>query len=617
MINLFGFRFLKQMMEVSKEFVEKFKEQFSFHTIFFIPSARIDFPCFYVVKHIYLTHPCVYCNLWGYSIRSMNDLSIKIPEGVQSIRYPNSLHASLDKLPSALKELTTGSAFMILNPLAQQCPNLTVIRLNSLFNSPIGPHTFPSSIREIEFGRKFNSPITNAFPPSVVSLQFGKDFNRELDCIPPFLEKLVLQNTYARGVPSLPSTMQHLRLPMRYDEANTLLLPNIHTFKVRARVNEEEKLTVDRKYLGLRGEKKYSFSPSYIPDFPALVHLIIKTNALNWVCFPQTIETLKMTCRCLLCKLPPIPPKVQKLELKVNICEGKHCIREIPPSVTFLSLNRGIFMPDAIGDFKFPSTLKTVCLWEFTFFSITRLPESVTSLLLGCHYNFMRGKLMIGGKIGKALPNLVSLSIGLDLAYQIKKLPASVKSLKIPQAFLHPDFEIPPNIESLSLSGEDSLALVANFGQFNKLRKLKMCDSFNSGVDVGNLSVNLAYIQFGRDFDRPVDRLPQSLRGICFGANFNKTVDCLPSQLAYLFFGDSFNQPIDKIPPSVRRLSLGESFNRLLKEPNSLPQSLQYLFMKNEDYAGRIFAPPNLREVYWGTRVTFVMSERWDFDFNK
>jgi len=101
-----------------------------------------------------------------------------------------------------------------------------------------------------------------------------------------------------------------------------------------------------------------------------------------------------------------------------------------------------------------------------------------------------------------------------------------------------------------------------------------------------NLSKSIEYIDFGNNFNRPIDKyvFPDSLKILNLGTSFNQPIDKVkfPDSLQELIFG-SFDQPIDKVkfPDSLKILNLGNSFNQPIdkvKFPDSLETILFWQF---------------------------------------
>jgi len=70
--------------------------------------------------------------------------------------------------------------------------------------------------------------------------------------------------------------------------------------------------------------------------------------------------------------------------------------------------------------------------------------------------------------------------------------------------------------------------------EMEKYNIVEFGDNFNQPVD--NLPYNIQYLTFGESFNQPVDNLPIELECLTFGCNFNQSVDNLPPKLKYFFW---------------------------------------------------------------------------------
>jgi hypothetical protein len=89
-----------------------------------------------------------------------------------------------------------------------------------------------------------------------------------------------------------------------------------------------------------------------------------------------------------------------------------------------------------------------------------------------------------------------------------------------------------------------------------------------------NLPNCLKYIEFGEEFNQPINNLPNCLKYLELGHDFNQPINNLPNTLTYLVFGDSFNQLIGNLPNSLTHLNVGFTFN---KQILNLPKNIKHL----------------------------------------
>lgn len=123
--------------------------------------------------------------------------------------------------------------------------------------------------------------------------------------------------------------------------------------------------------------------------------------------------------------------------------------------------------------------------------------------------------------------------------------------------------------------------------QVYKLEELIFGDCFNQKVD--NLTQGLKKITFGYNFNQDVSNLPTTIEYIKFNNNFNQNVDYLPSSVIYIIFGDGFNQSIDNLPSSLEEITLGnEDSNNYNLKINFLPPKLKKLELNKNYYENNI-----------------------------
>ncbi|EFA74655.1 hypothetical protein PPL_11624 [Heterostelium album PN500] len=106
--------------------------------------------------------------------------------------------------------------------------------------------------------------------------------------------------------------------------------------------------------------------------------------------------------------------------------------------------------------------------------------------------------------------------------------------------------------------------------------------TFNLNTTFKNSSVNITEIEFGNEFNQPLqsNSLPPNLRSLSFGYGFNQilSVGVLPESLESLVFGLEFNQilSVGVLPESLESLVFGNDFNQILSV-GVLPESLESL----------------------------------------
>ena len=106
----------------------------------------------------------------------------------------------------------------------------------------------------------------------------------------------------------------------------------------------------------------------------------------------------------------------------------------------------------------------------------------------------------------------------------------------------------------------------------NSIEKIELYGKFNQPID--NLPNSIKYLMLGNHFDQPINNLPNSLIKLNLGQYFNHPVDNLPNTIIELELDDSFNQPINNLPQSLKYLTLGNNFNQSV---HNLPRTIIHL----------------------------------------
>jgi hypothetical protein len=92
---------------------------------------------------------------------------------------------------------------------------------------------------------------------------------------------------------------------------------------------------------------------------------------------------------------------------------------------------------------------------------------------------------------------------------------------------------------------------------YNRPRRVLILHSLDSLA----FPPTLTHIKFRADFNQPVSRqnLPAKIQILEFGTEFDQPVDDLPFGVTTLFFWSNFSQPLDLLPSSVLHLMIGQS----------------------------------------------------------
>lgn len=107
------------------------------------------------------------------------------------------------------------------------------------------------------------------------------------------------------------------------------------------------------------------------------------------------------------------------------------------------------------------------------------------------------------------------------------------------------------------------------------IRIIQFRDGYNEPITC-TIPLHITELEFGNNFNQPVDNLPNHILRIVFGDNFNQPVNNLPKNMNSITFGKNFNQPIDNLPSSIRRLHI-YNYSVFNQPTNKLPVSLKYL----------------------------------------
>uniref|UniRef100_A0A6C0CDC6 FNIP repeat-containing protein n=1 Tax=viral metagenome TaxID=1070528 RepID=A0A6C0CDC6_9ZZZZ len=137
-------------------------------------------------------------------------------------------------------------------------------------------------------------------------------------------------------------------------------------------------------------------------------------------------------------------------------------------------------------------------------------------------------------------------------------------------------------------------------------------ERFNQSID-GLLPGSLTYLEFGFDFNKPIEYLPQTITHLILGESFNQPINCIPNSVVHLKFGCEFNQFLDDLPLSIKYLELGMEYNQSIMNCLSvthialngyaigIPYSVTHLRFRSEFKFNRIvktYIPPTVTHLY-------------------
>jgi len=122
-----------------------------------------------------------------------------IDTNVKSLMLPNVYNQPIieGSIPNSVTKLTMGKFFS--EPTFFIPSSVKILDLGLKFNSPLTPNLLPSTLEELFLSDSFNQPLTQGIlPQSLVLLQFGSQFSQILckKVLPHGLKKLVFKSGY-------------------------------------------------------------------------------------------------------------------------------------------------------------------------------------------------------------------------------------------------------------------------------------------------------------------------------------------------------------------------------------------------------------------------------------
>eukprot|EP01112_Ceratiomyxa_fruticulosa_P018821 TRINITY_DN6075_c0_g1_i1.p1 TRINITY_DN6075_c0_g1~~TRINITY_DN6075_c0_g1_i1.p1 ORF type:complete len:376 (-),score=56.78 TRINITY_DN6075_c0_g1_i1:146-1219(-) len=188
-------------------------------------------------------------------------------------------------------------------------------------------------------------------------------------------------------------------------------------------------------------------------------------------------------------------------------------------------------------------------------YPIKNLPPNLTHLYLPNEYNHPI-----------ELPTkLKHFRVGTQWDQPVDMLPQSVTHLYLGDShFNHPIYNLPPNLQTLTLS--------------------KYISYYNLVIEF--LPQTITFLYFGDNFNEPITagNLPPHLTHLILGQNFNRSIAQLPVTITHLHVDYCFNQPINSIlPPKLQHLLINSNY--FDREVTSLPASLTQLYVRYPEKA--------------------------------
>jgi hypothetical protein len=127
----------------------------------------------------------------------------------------------------------------------------------------------------------------------------------------------------------------------------------------------------------------------------------------------------------------------------------------------------------------------------------------------------------------------------------------------------------------------------------SNIKKIVFGSHFNKNIQPFlHPAINL--LNFGYEFNLPIDNLPTELKKLILGVKFNQKVDNLPLGLEMIIFAGIFSQPIDMLPHSIKYIYLSGRFNQNI---DNLPLGLVKIFLTGYNFSYPIDSLPDSVEI--------------------
>lgn len=285
-------------------------------------------------------------------------------------------------------------------------------------------------------------------------------------------------------------------------------------------------------------------------------------------CSLNNITELKLI-HCV--KLRHINLKLNPLSILEFNFEYNYDLPELPDSLTTLKLGVHFNQPlnyktkkSKIIKNKLPENLKKLYISYYYDHPLNNLPENLELLSLDGIFN-------------KSLNNLPQklkkIILSNEFNKTLKYIPQSVRIIKTQNLYNNEFIDIPDFIEEIYFGDRYNIK-VDNLPK--NLKILYLGNNFNQSID--NLPFGLEKLVIRGNFNKPINNLPTSLKILILVKEFNQLIDYLPESINVLELGKKFDKPIDNLPNSIEKLTLGEHFNQPI---DNLPNSIKNLIIKS------------------------------------
>jgi len=283
-----------------------------------------------------------------------------------------------------------------------------------------------------------------------------------------------------------------------------------------------------------------------------------------------------------------MPASLTRLTLRYKLLERREvhvmdAAVELPPFLRYLSAAFCLFrvirsLPFSLEDVVVTNSCMTsqlrapdiACLFRHTSLRTLELPHNFTDQLPDVDW-----------------PELQDLKLGRSYNHPLRardwpKLQA-LTLVSFGDSYSHSLDDLPPSLERLEMRCKFERPL-------DKLpSSLRVLELGEYNCPLNHLPVQLQELSIGFYFNQPLDALPSNLMHLdLLCSSFNGPLDHLPKALTVLYLPACFNRPLDSLPPSLKTLmsTASSQFNQPL---NHLPDSLATLRL------GGLFDQPFLR----------------------
>ncbi len=316
----------------------------------------------------------------------------------------------------------------------------------------------------------------------------------------------------------------------------TSKFPSLEYLEVRNPCIEIKEFPSNLKYLILYN---YNFQ---LNNLPKNLEILILDN------YKYKLENLPLNLKILdlgnnyNIEIDNLPINLKELYISENFNKN---IDNLPDSIEKL------YIPSSYNQeiINYPNNLKKLIITNDSYvnnvynnkFNFELLPNNL-------HILDLSGLKNINDKINKFPDNLHTLIFGQHYCnnlgdFDLDNLPNNLKKIKLPRYYNKPIDNLPDNIKFLKL------------GKYNKFTitklpfELRVLHLRNYNQDIKEVIKNLIY-----------------LKKINFGNEYNFPIDVYPKYLKKIKFGYKYNHPFINIPQSIKKIYISIDYNQIIPE---------------------------------------------------